>query len=105
MVEETGGPRVNYRLVAGHGQTLSDNIVLLSLSGSRTHISRASKWPGTMYKFIIIFQQFYLKKIKFERFFYMKILKIKIPIGQLYFLEDISNFLQEKVAFRKSKDE
>ena len=41
-----------------------------------THnISSDSKWPGTIYKFFIIFQDLSLKKIKWQRFFYMKILK------------------------------
>ena len=78
LVEETGVPRENHRPAASHWQIWSDNIVLLTLSGSRTHnISSDSKWTGTIYKFIIIFQHFSLKKIKWQRFFYMKILKKK----------------------------
>jgi len=80
LMEETGVPRENHRPAASHWQTLSDNVVLIALSGSRTHnISSDSKWPGTIYKFIIIFQHFSLKKIKWQRFFYMKILKTKFP--------------------------
>ena len=71
-----GGNRVvreNHRPAASHWQTLSDNVVLHALSGSRTHnISSDSKWSGTIYRFIIIFQHFSLKKIKWQRFFYMR---------------------------------
>jgi aromatic ring-opening dioxygenase catalytic subunit (LigB family) len=78
LVEETGVPRENHRPAASHWQTLLDNVVFLALSGSWTHnISSDSKWPGTIYKFIIIFQHFSLKKIEWQRFFYMKILKKK----------------------------
>ena len=80
LVEETGVPWENHRPAASHWQTLSGIVVLLALSGSRTHnISSDSKWPGTIYKLIIIFQHFSLKKIKWQRFFYMKILWKKIP--------------------------
>jgi len=37
LVEKTGGPGENHRSVASHGQTLSHNVVHLSLSGSRSH--------------------------------------------------------------------
>ena len=37
FVEETGGHRENHRPAASHLQTLSHNVVLLALSGSRTH--------------------------------------------------------------------
>jgi hypothetical protein len=80
LVEETGVPWEYHRPAASHWQTLSDIVVLLALSGSRTHnISSDSKWPGTIYKFIIKFQHFSLKKIKWQIFFYMKILRKKIP--------------------------
>ena len=78
--EETGVPWEYHRPAASHWQTLSDIVVLLALSGSRTHnISSDSKWPGTIYKFIIKFQHFSLKKIKWQIFFFMKILRKKIP--------------------------
>ena len=97
LVEETGVPWENHRPAASHWQTLSDIVVLLALSRSRTHnISSDSKWPGTIYKLIVIFQHFSLKKIKWQRFFYMKILKKKNPKGKLHFLGGISNFLLEK---------
>ena len=105
LVEETGVPWENHRPAASQWQTLLDNVVLLALSGSWTHnISSDSKWPGTINTFIIIFQHFSLKKTKWQRFFYMKIQK-KIPKGKLYFLEGISNFLLEKVAFCQSTEE
>jgi aromatic ring-opening dioxygenase catalytic subunit (LigB family) len=106
LVEETGVPRENHPPATSHWQTLSDIVVLLALSGTRTHnISSDSKWPGTIYKFIIIFQHFSLKKIKWQRFFYMKILKKKNPKGKLHYLEEISNFLLEKIAFCQSTEE
>jgi hypothetical protein len=106
LVEETGVPQENHRPTTSHWQTLSDIVVLLALSGTRTHnISSDSKWPGTIYKFIIIFQHFSLKKIKWQRFFYMKILKKKNPKGKLHYLEEISNFLLEKIAFCQSTEE
>ena len=106
LVEETGVPRGNHRPAASHWQTLSDNVVLFALSGSRTHnISSDNKWPATIYKFIIIFQHFFLKKIKWQRFFYMKIRLKKIPTEKLPFLEKISNFLLEKIAFCQSTEE
>ena len=105
LVEETGVPWEYHRPAASHWQTLSDIVVLLVLSRSRTHnISSDSKWPGTIYKFIIIFQHFSLKKIKWQICFYMKILKKKNPKGKLHFLEEISNFLLEKIAFCQSTE-
>jgi hypothetical protein len=37
LVEETGGPGENHRLVASHQQTLSHNVVNLALIEIRTH--------------------------------------------------------------------
>jgi len=37
LVEETGGTGEYHRPVTSHWQTLSHNVVLLALSGSRTH--------------------------------------------------------------------
>ena len=71
LVEETGVPRENHRPAGNHWQTLSDNVVLLALSGTRTHkISIDSKWSGTIYKFIIIFHHFSVKEIKTKIFLY-----------------------------------
>jgi hypothetical protein len=39
LVEETRRPRENHRLGASHWQSLSHNVSLLALSGSRIHIS------------------------------------------------------------------
>ena len=37
LVEETGGPGENHQPVASHGQTLSDNVIHLTLVEIRTH--------------------------------------------------------------------
>ena len=44
LVEETGGPEKNHQPATSHWQTLSDNVVHLTLSGSRTHISGDRHW-------------------------------------------------------------
>jgi hypothetical protein len=100
LVEETGVPRENQRPAASHWKTLLDNVVLLALSGRWTHnISSDSKWPGTINTFIIIFQHFSLKKTKWQRFFYMKILKknsqrkIAFPWGNFKFPTEKSRLL------------
>jgi hypothetical protein len=49
LVEETGRPRENHRPDASHWQTLSHNVVLLSLIGIQTHnISGARHWLHTI---------------------------------------------------------
>ena len=45
LVEETGGPRENHRSAASQWQTLSYNVVHITLGGSRTHnISGDRHW-------------------------------------------------------------
>jgi hypothetical protein len=46
---------------------------------SNHNISSDSKWPGTIYKFIVIFQHFSLKKIKMTKIFLYENSKKKIP--------------------------